>query len=117
MLSYWQTAGDTSSCLVRLPWGDFRMARIRVRVQPGASANRVLDFRDGALRVRVTAPPIDGKANAAVLRLVSDFLRVPRNHARIIRGAASREKVLEVETIDEEYLLQRLRSVERQPAE
>lgn len=93
------------------------MARIRVRVQPRASSNQVIDFRDGTLRVRVTAPPRDGKANAAVLGLVAEFLGVPPSNTKIIRGATSREKVIEIEAIDEESILARLRAVERQAAE
>lgn len=93
------------------------MARIRVRVQPKASSNQVVDFRDGTLRVRVTAPPVDGKANAAVVDVVTRFLGVPRTDARIIKGATSRDKVLEIGTVEEELLHQRLRSVEPQPVE
>ena len=93
------------------------MARIRVRVQPQASSNRVLDFRDGALRVRVTAPPIDGKANAAVLEVIAKFLGVSRRDVKIIRGTTSREKVIEVGTIDEEFLLRRLQGLEHQADE
>lgn len=93
------------------------MARIRVRVQTKASSNLALDFRNGVLRVRVAAPPIDGKANAAVLDVVAKFLGVPRKDARIIRGATSREKMIEVENIDEEFLLRRLRAAERQSNE
>ena len=91
--------------------------RIRVRVQPNASGNQVIDFRDGTLRVRVTAPPNDGKANAAVLGLVAKFLGAPQSDAGIVRGAKSREKVIEVDAIEEDFLIQRLRSVEHLPAE
>ncbi len=49
---------------------------IRVRVQPKASENKILGFREDVLRLRVTAPPEDGKANAAVVRLLAQTLGI-----------------------------------------
>ena len=80
------------------------MAIIRVRVQPGSSQNRVEELRKGVLRVRVTAPPEKGRANAATLALLSRFLDVGVSQVRIVRGAASRDKVVEVAGMDSERL-------------
>ena len=80
------------------------MAIIRVRVQPGSSQNRVDELRKGVLRVRVTAPPEKGRANAATLALLSRFLDVGVSQVRIVRGAASRDKVVEVAGMDSERL-------------
>lgn len=81
---------------------------IRLRVQPGASRNAVGDYRDGALRVSVTAPPHDGRANAAVLALLADTLGIAKSRLRIIRGHASRDKVVAVEGLTGEEVEQRL---------
>ena len=70
---------------------------INVRVQPRASRDRVLGFRDGGLRVSVTAPPQDGRANTALLELLADGLGVARSRLRIVRGHTARDKVVEVE--------------------
>ena len=70
---------------------------ISVRVQPIASRDRVLGMRDGALRVSVTAPPHDGKANAALLELLADALGVAKSRLRIVRGHSSQDKVVAVE--------------------
>ncbi len=74
---------------------------IKVRVQPGASRNRVQGFREGALRVSVTAPPHDGKANAALLELLAASLGIARSRLRIVRGHAVRDKVVTVERMAE----------------
>jgi len=85
-----------------------KVATIHLKVQPRGSRNRVEEFREGVLRVRVVAPPEDGKANAAVIALLSERLGVSRQKLRIVRGAASRDKVVEVEGLEPEELLARL---------
>ena len=67
-----------------------------VKVQPKASANRVLGEHGGALKVAVTAPPEKGKANAAVIALLSKALGVPKSSIQIVRGDTSRTKTLRV---------------------
>ena len=76
---------------------------LSVRVQPGASRNRVGEYRDGTLRVSVTAQPQDGRANAAALELLAGALGVAKSRIRIVRGHASRDKMIAVDsmTIDE----------------
>ena len=67
-----------------------------IRVTPRASANTIAGERDGALLVRVTAPPIEGKANDAVVALLAKALSVPRGEVRVERGAAARIKRVSV---------------------
>jgi len=67
-----------------------------VRVTPRASASVVAGVREGVLLVRVTAPPIEGKANDAVVTLLSTVLGVPRGQVRVERGAAARTKRVSV---------------------
>jgi uncharacterized protein YggU (UPF0235/DUF167 family) len=63
-----------------------------VRVTPRASANVVGGERDGVLLVRVTAPPVDGKANDAVVTLLAKALGVPRGAIRVEQGLGARTK-------------------------
>ena len=63
-----------------------------IRVMPRASANSVGGVRGGALVVRVTAPPVDGKANDAVLAVLAQALGVPRSGVRVEAGTAARTK-------------------------
>lgn len=67
-----------------------------IRVTPRAAANRVGGEREGALLVRVTAPPLEGKANDAVVELLAEALGVPRSAIRVERGAAARTKSVSV---------------------
>lgn len=69
---------------------------IALRVVPRASRNALEQDGDGALRARVTAIPEDGKANAAVIRLLSKAIGVPKSRLALIRGATSRDKVFRV---------------------
>jgi uncharacterized protein (TIGR00251 family) len=67
-----------------------------IRVTPRASADAVGGERDGALLVRVSAPPIDGKANDAVVKLLAKALNLPLGAVRLERGAAARTKRVSV---------------------
>jgi uncharacterized protein len=62
---------------------------------------------DGVLRVRVAAPPIEGAANQALLRLLADELGVARRSVRLVAGAAGRQKLVVVEGISPEEVLSR----------
>ena len=86
---------------------------INVRLQPRASRNLVTGFRDGALRVSVTAPPHDGRANDALLELLADTLGVSKSRLTIVRGNSSRDKVVAVEGLVVEDLRRLLEPVGR----
>ena len=73
--------------------------RIEVRVQPRASSNQILGYRDGVLRVRLQAPPVDGAANDALVRFLADEFGVSRRQVRIVSGFGSRNKLVEVEAV------------------
>jgi uncharacterized protein (TIGR00251 family) len=67
-----------------------------VLVQPRASRAKLGPRHDGRIKVAVTAPPVDGEANAAVIELVAASLGVPRGAVEVIAGASSRRKTLRV---------------------
>ena len=70
--------------------------RIAVRVSPRARTAAVEVAADGSLAIRVTEPPEDGRANAAVIRAVAQHFGVPARAVRIAGGFASRRKVIEI---------------------
>jgi uncharacterized protein (TIGR00251 family) len=74
-------------------------AELRVRVHPRAKREEVVAERDGVVVVRVTAPPVEGRANEALCKLIAKRARVGRKQVSIIRGAAAREKVVRVEGV------------------
>ena len=79
--------------------------RIKVRVQPRASSNEIVEYREGVLRVRLQAPPVDGAANEGLVSFLADELGVPRWQVRIVSGFGSRNKVVEVEAVALDRLL------------
>ena len=74
--------------------------RVQVRVKPGSSRGRVGGRHDTALVVAVTARAVDGKATQACLDAVADAFGVPARRVRLLSGATSRTKLLEVD-VDE----------------
>ena len=71
-------------------------ARFDIRVVPRGSKTAIAGVRDGALLVRVTAPPVDGAANDAVVDLLSGFFDVARRDVRVIGGETTRRKTIEI---------------------
>lgn len=71
--------------------------RISVRVQPRASRNRVDGIHGSHVKIRLTAPPVEGAANEALVKFLADLLDVPKRDITIVRGHRGREKVVEVE--------------------
>ena len=78
------------------------MALIRVRLQPRASSSRITGEKDGVIQVRVTAPPVDGEANAALEKLVAKKLGIAKSKVKVVKGETSREKLLEIDGVGEE---------------
>jgi uncharacterized protein (TIGR00251 family) len=86
--------------------------RITVRVIPRSSKNS-LEWDQGVLKARLTAPPVDGTANEALIILLAEHLHVPKRSISIVQGATSRQKTVEIEGLTPEYVEQRLRSHNR----
>ena len=73
------------------------MTRLSVRVTPRAARDRIDGFDgDGVLRLRVTAPPAEGEANVAVVKLLARALGLPARDVVLVSGATARRKVFEV---------------------
>ena len=79
-------------------------ATVAVRAQPGARKNAVLGEQAGALKVAVTAPPEDGRANAALVEVLKDWLGVKRSQVELIGGPTHRNKVFLVRGVTAEVL-------------
>jgi uncharacterized protein (TIGR00251 family) len=80
------------------------MADVEVRVIPRAGRDEIAGERDGRLLVRVTAPPVEGKANAAVCRVLAKALRVPKTGVTVVRGETARDKTVRVDGVDQKTL-------------
>ncbi len=71
--------------------------QLNVRVYPKASRNAVKRSDDGSLKVWVTAAPVDGRANEAVVNLLADRLDISKSSVRILRGHRTRTKIVQFE--------------------
>jgi uncharacterized protein (TIGR00251 family) len=80
------------------------MAEIKVRVIPRAKRDEIGGQRGDRLLIRLTAPPVDGAANAALCRLVARRVGVPARRVSIVRGQTSRDKLVRVEGLTEAEL-------------
>ncbi len=83
-------------------------ARLNVKVIPGTSRNKIAGWIGDALKIRVQAPPEKGKANAAVISLLADFLDIPAKHLSICAGHGSQNKVVEVQGVSDAELIAKL---------
>lgn len=70
--------------------------RLSIRVQPKASRNEVIGTHGDQIRLRLTAPPVEGAANEALVRFLAELFGVGRPSVRIVAGHSSRSKVVEV---------------------
>lgn len=73
--------------------------RLSVRVQPRAARSEIVGEHDGALKVRLAAPPVDGEANRELVRFLGKRLGVAPSLVRVVSGVSGRSKVVEVEGV------------------
>jgi len=82
--------------------------KITVHVVPRASRTALAGLHDDALRIRLAAPPVDGKANRTLIEFVAKTLKVPRSQVQLLAGDTSRRKYLHVTGLTVAEALQRL---------
>ena len=71
-----------------------------VRVVPRASRNQIAGVEGGALKIKLTAPPVEGQANEALLKFLGQVLGVPRSRLDVVAGATGRDKLISVIDMD-----------------
>lgn len=69
---------------------------LTLHVQPGAKRSEIVGLHGDALKIKLAAPPIEGRANEALLKFISDLLDIPLRNLELIHGAQSRNKVLSI---------------------
>jgi hypothetical protein len=82
--------------------------RLEVKVQPRSSRNQVVGEQNGVLKIKLTAPPVDGEANSALVAFLASSLKVPRQDISILRGETSRNKLVEINGISSGELMKKL---------
>lgn len=84
-------------------------AALAIRVTPRASRNEIVEIlSDGTVRIRLTAPPVEGKANEALITFLAEVLDIPRSRLEIVAGFAGRDKLVSVLDVDPETVHQRI---------
>ena len=86
------------------------VATLSVRVVPRASGEGVAGFEGGVLRIRLSAPPVEGRANEALARFLAKALGVPKGRVTLMAGERGRNKVVRVEGMTTEAAVARLAS-------
>ena len=78
--------------------------RIEVYIQPRASATELAGTHDGLIKIRIAAPAVENAANLALIDFIARRLGVAKRHVRVVSGAASRRKMLEIEGVTAELI-------------
>lgn len=81
---------------------------LKIRLQPRASKNEICGIQGGLLKLKVTEPPIGGKANEACCEFLAKVLGLPKKQLSVWRGLKSRDKIMGIEGIDEKTLAEKL---------
>jgi uncharacterized protein (TIGR00251 family) len=77
-------------------------AVLSVRIQPRASRNGIVLMEGGGIKIRLTAPPVDGAANEALVRFLADSFSLPKSQVEIVTGHTSRDKIIRITGIGQE---------------
>lgn len=85
------------------------MLKVNVRVQPRASRNEIMRQEGDIWWIRLTAPPVEGKANAALIDYLADLLGMPKSNISIARGLTGRQKAVVIQGMAQEDVHGRLR--------
>lgn len=85
-----------------------RGLKLSLFIQPKSSKNEIIGPHNGALKVKITAPPVEGKANEELVEFLADLLDIPKRQIEILKGETGRHKTVEIWGLTEVELRQRL---------
>lgn len=73
---------------------------LKIHLQPNAKRNEICGVYDDAIKVAITTPPIEGKANIALIKFLSKEFNIPKSNIKITKGLTSRNKIIEIDSDD-----------------
>jgi len=82
--------------------------RLEVLVVPRASRNRIMGVHDGRLKIQLTAPPVEGRANQALVRFVAEIVGIARVQVEVIGGATNKRKSLRLRGVEPQLAVLKL---------
>jgi uncharacterized protein (TIGR00251 family) len=88
--------------------GAVMKARIQVKIKTRAKRSEIAGRIGDSLKINVAAPPLEGRANLEVIRLIAELADVPRSHVRIVMGESNPRKLIEIDGIGQDEFLRRM---------
>ncbi|GEM_PF-389019 len=85
--------------------------QLAVAVHPRSAGDDITGYRDGVLHIRLRAAPVDGRANEALIKILSELLNVRKSSLSIVRGEHSREKMVRFENLTSQALIAKIQSL------
>lgn len=82
--------------------------QVRIRAVPRASKNEIQGMYDGALKIRLTTPPVDGKANQALIKFLSKALKISKAQIELAQGETSRHKMVKITGLSKEEIIRKI---------
>ena len=74
---------------------------IQVQIQPKSSRNQIVGFHDGRLKIKIAAPPVDGKANESLIEFLAKTFKISKSNIKILKGHTSKLKTIKLSGISE----------------
>jgi len=84
---------------------------IKTKIIPGSSKNKIIGVYNDALKIAITAPPVEGKANKKCIAYLAKFFNVAKSKIEIISGQTSRNKLIKIYDIDQNKFLEKLEKI------
>ncbi|MBC8206931.1 MAG: YggU family protein [Kiritimatiellales bacterium] len=81
---------------------------VRIKAVPRAAKNEIQGVHDGALKIRLTTPPVDGKANQALIKFLSKTLNISKAQIELAQGETSRHKTVRISGLTKQQLIERI---------
>ena len=81
---------------------------VRIKAVPRAAKNEIQGLHNGALKIRLTTPPTDGKANQALIKFLSKTLRISKSQIELAQGETSRHKTVRISGLTKQQLIERV---------
>lgn len=83
--------------------------RLHILIQPKASKNEIVGPHNGMIKIKITAPPVDGRANEGLIEFLSDVLDIPKRDIILAKGETSRNKTVDIYGLDEKTVREKLK--------
>ncbi len=77
---------------------------INIRVNPKSSINKISSYENGILSIKITTPPVDGKANTELIKFLSKKLKIPKSSILLLKGERSKIKIVDISLNESEFL-------------